>query len=348
MSGSKSMSVHMNNLMSMLVGPVADDAEDSEEIISSEGALARIDIANKKLCEKAEANPVAERESSNDGQGTGSSSQQQLAASRDQQPAEGEGDRVGQGTGGSNQQQLAAGKADSGKQQDTQPAGSSSSSDTDGDSHSSRTSTCRCDKAGVGREKGQEMEHRKKGQINIRQWLESGQSNKRTQQGDGRQAAGKVASLQTSGLVVCGADVVGMYPALEAETTSEAIRQEVIRSRIRYENVNWPEATRYIAANSTEFETRQMGVHNLIPRRRYTKGATPGPRGPEMKSKHDTTSKQWIYRRTEYTDRERQTIQGAVMKIGVKTLFRKHVYKYGENIYRQVKGGPRERRQRSG
>ena len=59
-----------------------------------------------------------------------------------------------------------------------------------------------------------------------------------------------------------------------------------------------------------------------------------------MKSKHDTTSKQWVYRRTEYTDRERQTILGAVMKIGVKTLFRKHVYKYGDSIYRQVKGVP--------
>ena len=77
--------------------------------------------------------------------------------------------------------------------------------------------------------------------------------------------------------MVCGADVVGMYPALEAETTSEAIRQEVIRSRIRYEGVNWSNATRYIAANSTEFETRQMGVHNLIPRRRYTGGPHQDP-----------------------------------------------------------------------
>ena len=31
---------------------------------------------------------------------------------------------------------------------------------------------------------------------------------------------------------------------------------------------------------------------------------------------------------------------GAVTKIGVKTLFMNHVYKYGDKIYKQRKGGP--------
>ena len=51
-SGGKSMNVHLNNIISMLVDPIAQEANDSEEVISSEEALARIDLANFKIKKK--------------------------------------------------------------------------------------------------------------------------------------------------------------------------------------------------------------------------------------------------------------------------------------------------------
>ena len=43
------MGVHLNNILSMILEPIASEAADSEEVISSEEALARLDRANKEL-----------------------------------------------------------------------------------------------------------------------------------------------------------------------------------------------------------------------------------------------------------------------------------------------------------
>ena len=131
---------------------------------------------------------------------------------------------------------------------------------------------------------------------------------------------------------------MAMNPSMDA--SAECVRKEVIKSRVRFEGVNWLEATRYIASNRSTFEARQMGVQNVIPDRRYTKGRTPGVRGEDMKSKHDTTEIKWVFKKKEFTSREPQLKLGAVTKIGVKTLFKNHVYEYGNYIYKQVKGGP--------
>ena len=61
-SGNRSMNVHMNNLLSMLITPIANEAEDSEEVISSEEALARVDKANKKFLDQAVENPIGNPE----------------------------------------------------------------------------------------------------------------------------------------------------------------------------------------------------------------------------------------------------------------------------------------------
>ena len=53
-SGGQSMGVHLNNIISMVLDPIAREADDSEEVISPEEALARIAKANKKIIEEAQ------------------------------------------------------------------------------------------------------------------------------------------------------------------------------------------------------------------------------------------------------------------------------------------------------
>lgn len=68
----------------------------------------------------------------------------------------------------------------------------------------------------------------------------------------------KPGQLQSGHHVICGADVLAIYPSMDAETTAETVRWETIRSKVRLEGVNWIEATRHIAINFTKFETKSM------------------------------------------------------------------------------------------
>ena len=45
--------VHLNNLISMVLDPIALASKDSEEVISSEESLARIDEANIEIVKEA-------------------------------------------------------------------------------------------------------------------------------------------------------------------------------------------------------------------------------------------------------------------------------------------------------
>ena len=56
-----------------------------------------------------------------------------------------------------------------------------------------------------------------------------------------------------------------------------------------------------------------------------------------MKSKHETTKTNWSFKRKELSSRKKNNIIGAVLKVGARTLFKNHVYKYGDNIYHQIR-----------
>ena len=126
----------------------------------------------------------------------------------------------------------------------------------------------------------------------------------------------KPGQLQSGNHVIIGSDVVALYPSLDTETTAECVREETIKSDINTEGVNWKEATRYIAVNVNKFEARRMGVSNLVPGRKFTKGATPGIRGADSKSGKDTTDVKWIHKRDKFSEVEEKKILGAVLKIG--------------------------------
>ena len=149
--------------------------------------------------------------------------------------------------------------------------------------------------------------------------------------------------LQMKNHVLIGADVVGLYPSLDAELSAEAVREETVRSEIKFKGINNKEALRYIAVNCDKFEARRLGLEHLVPVRRFKKGQKPTIRGADAKSKNDTTDDKWIFMEAagrDLSEHEQRLIVGGVLKVAVKTCFNKHTYKYGNEIFRQVGGGP--------
>ena len=76
---------------------------------------------------------------------------------------------------------------------------------------------------------------------------------------------------------------------------TERVREAVIMSSIKWENIDYLEAVRYIALNLTAEECTQSGLRRVLPWRRKTTGTRPGLRGEGPKNKVRGDQEQWCF-----------------------------------------------------
>ena len=80
-------------------------------------------------------------------------------------------------------------------------------------------------------------------------------------------------------------DAEKLFPSLLIEPTAKEVAKEVIESDISFEGIDYTTAARYVAANCGPIEIIQAGLHRVIPRRKFNKGAKPGVTTKELGNK---------------------------------------------------------------
>ncbi len=61
-------------------------------------------------------------------------------------------------------------------------------------------------------------------------------------------------------MMILASDAVALFPSLKKEETSAAVFEEVLRSRVQVEGMNWKETARYIKINSEPWEAQRFKV----------------------------------------------------------------------------------------
>ena len=84
---------------------------------------------------------------------------------------------------------------------------------------------------------------------------------------------------QSAPMVVIGTDVVNLYPSLDIGQVVEEVREAILDTGIKFEDVDYLEAARYVALNWSESQCIRSGLRRILPRRRYTTGSRPGLTG---------------------------------------------------------------------
>ena len=80
-------------------------------------------------------------------------------------------------------------------------------------------------------------------------------------------------------MVLVGSDVVSLYPNLKVDQVVQRIEEEVRVNDIKFENIDYLEAARYIALNWTSEQCRRSKLRRILPVRRGRTGTRPGMRG---------------------------------------------------------------------
>ena len=130
--------------------------------------------------------------------------------------------------------------------------------------------------------------------------------------------------------------MVSLYPNMRVDQVSDKVREAILLSDIKWREVDYMEAARYIALNLTAEEVLKTGLKRVLPWRRGKRGTKQGlrgegPRGPEI---GDT--EQWCFPEVVLTEEEKKEIVALAVSMATRAMFRLHFYKFGGKIFRQL------------
>ena len=141
-------------------------------------------------------------------------------------------------------------------------------------------------------------------------------------------------------VVMVGSDVVNLYPSLEADKVVGEIEQEMLRTDMQFDNIDYLETTRYLVLNWTQEEARRSPLRRVLPWRRGRRGTKPGITGVGPLGKVRGDQEQWEFPQIILEDWEKKAILAAVIRIATETMFRRHYYTFGGKTFHQSGGGP--------
>ena len=79
-------------------------------------------------------------------------------------------------------------------------------------------------------------------------------------------------------LVIIGSDVTALYPSLTDIEVAITCFDAVLNSDIKFLNINYQVAGKYVAMHLTPEEQRRSPLYNILPRRTSKNGVRPGVR----------------------------------------------------------------------
>ena len=138
---------------------------------------------------------------------------------------------------------------------------------------------------------------------------------------------------------VIGWDVNALYPSLDWETTQGVVKEAIINSKIKWEDIDYMEGCRYIALNLSGEECRSSNLSRILPVRRAKTGVRPGVKGPGPMGAEPHDQEQWRFPEVTLTEEEKKEVITAVVAIATKNLFSNHLYTFANKVYRQKSGG---------
>ena len=140
--------------------------------------------------------------------------------------------------------------------------------------------------------------------------------------------------------VIVGCDVEALYPSLDAKECAEVVREEVMRTKIQWKDMDFVEGARMIALNRSAAWCRRSKLKRVLPVRRGRTGVRPGVTGEGPMGGRRGDQEQWVFPAVRPTEEERRRIVAEVIAITTEVMFKHHLYTFGGKTHRQKEGGP--------
>ena len=132
-----------------------------------------------------------------------------------------------------------------------------------------------------------------------------------------------------------GSDVKALYPSIQSESTGKIIRTRIEKTRLEFEGFSQEKALAYVAMN-LDLTTDIQEIEHLLPTRKS---------GKNSKLKISAIKQDWDprdkfeFKNEPISYQDRKKIIARVVEIATRALFENHAYKFGNEHFKQEKGG---------
>ena len=140
---------------------------------------------------------------------------------------------------------------------------------------------------------------------------------------------------KTGERVIVGADVEGLYPALEDLEVANICYNAILRSKINFNNIDYRKASIYVAMNISGEETTVHPLGRVLPRRKHKTSSRSWVTG-KMKNAENS----WNIPEVEWTDLEKRLMMAEMTRMGVIVMMNSHIFRWDGKLYLQRHGGP--------
>ena len=134
--------------------------------------------------------------------------------------------------------------------------------------------------------------------------------------------------------VVYSKDVEKLYPSILKERAGELVREEVMKTKMTFTNVDYHMAVRFISKSATQDEIDSWGLGKWCPRRTKSKGSRPGMTGSSVKDE------KWTAGVIPPTEEGKRKVLGKVLELYVLKIFSSNVYSFMGETRVQRNGAP--------
>ena len=142
-------------------------------------------------------------------------------------------------------------------------------------------------------------------------------------------------------MVIMSMDATALFPSIQIERSSEAVRKLIEESTIRLNDINEEELSRYLAVVLSDEEIQKHNFQDLVMVRKYRKGMKPRVTGREMsfywQKKVEESS--WLQASRNPNEFELRRMLAVAVAWDVQRVMQCHVFGFMGKAYRQLEGG---------
>ena len=135
--------------------------------------------------------------------------------------------------------------------------------------------------------------------------------------------------------VLLGTDVTALFPSLSAVNTGKAVKSQILKSSIKWENIDKKWLTLYLKLNESNIDEKELSeLKRFLPKRISKMGKAPSFGSIKIEEKYS-----WPKEVDYLTDQIVSKMMGLAMERAVIFFFTHFTYTFGGKLYLQMGGG---------
>ena len=136
-----------------------------------------------------------------------------------------------------------------------------------------------------------------------------------------------------------------LYPSLLAKGTTDIIQEVFMEAEMKIDGINWSEAGKYLAINLSSNEIVELGLEEVVSKRKRRGGRNPGITTAEVMGKlyreeGEETESLFNPPQRRPGEQEKKLIINQVIKIATLAVLENHNYQFGGEVRHQTDGSP--------